>query len=371
MEAQVNEEPGTPGVLPDLPLLGFRNYWYPLIESRRVGWRPVSVRVLGEDLVLFRAGDRVAALVDRCPHRGTMLSRGRVIFPGTLSCGYHGWTFNAQGECVAAIVEGPESRLPGQVRVRSYSTEERFGVVWAFIGEGEPPRLEEDLPPEANDPNMMPQVTFWNWTCDWRNVTENYPDLLHACLVHRTSWRMFFSPIPVCGGILLKPLSDNNGLQVRVTYGGIQANYPGLGKFPRHYWWRRKWWRRRAKSSYNWEGGLGVIMPGYAVVRQGKLKTSLQWPVPVDENHTRVLSFTMIFPKSFIHRLLLKIWFKTFYRLEQRQFVGQDKRLIESQNYRNPETLSATDIALIQWRKIAPKIARQPRFSTPSASPIH
>ncbi|NIO07171.1 MAG: Rieske 2Fe-2S domain-containing protein, partial [Deltaproteobacteria bacterium] len=66
------------------------------------------VKVLGEDLVLFPGKDgKVAALMDRCPHRGTMLSRGRVLFPGTVSCGYHGWTFNESGDCVAAIVEGP------------------------------------------------------------------------------------------------------------------------------------------------------------------------------------------------------------------------------------------------------------------------
>ena len=86
----------SPG-LPSLPLLGFRNYWYPLIESRRVNKHPVAIRILGEDLVLFRSEGKVGALVDRCPHRGTRLSLGRVIFPGTLSCSYHGWTFNRRG----------------------------------------------------------------------------------------------------------------------------------------------------------------------------------------------------------------------------------------------------------------------------------
>jgi len=111
-----------------LPRVGFRNYWYPVMESRRLGKGPVSVRMLGEDIVLFRAGEgKVAALADRCPHRGTMLSRGRILFPGTLSCGYHGWTYDEKGECVAAIVEGPESRVPGNVRVKTYPAEFRPG----------------------------------------------------------------------------------------------------------------------------------------------------------------------------------------------------------------------------------------------------
>ena len=74
-----------PASIPDAPLLGYRNYWYPVVEARRIGRRPISVKILGEDIVLFPGKDgKVAALVDRCPHRGTMLSRGRILFPGTL-----------------------------------------------------------------------------------------------------------------------------------------------------------------------------------------------------------------------------------------------------------------------------------------------
>ena len=143
---------------PHLPLFGFRNYWYPIIESRRVRNGPVSVRILGEDIVLFPTKDgKVAALVDRCPHRGVMLSRGRILFPGTLSCGYHGWTFNGQGECLAAIVEGPDSRVPGKVHVRAYPTEERFGIVWAFLGEGDPPPHGAVLQPRLRD-NLTHEV---------------------------------------------------------------------------------------------------------------------------------------------------------------------------------------------------------------------
>ena len=127
--------------IPDLPVGGFPNYWYPLSESRRVTDRPVSVRAFGEDIVLFRSDGKLAALRDRCPHRGAKLSLGRRVFPGTLSCGYHGWTFNQKGECVASIVEGPESQVPGHARVKTYPLEERFGIIWVFMGEGEPPPL--------------------------------------------------------------------------------------------------------------------------------------------------------------------------------------------------------------------------------------
>lgn len=83
-----------PSNMPLAPVLGYRNYWYPLIEARRVGSKPVALRILGEDLVLFRTAKGVAALADRCAHRGSRLSQGRMLFPDTLSCPYHGWTYN-------------------------------------------------------------------------------------------------------------------------------------------------------------------------------------------------------------------------------------------------------------------------------------
>jgi nitrite reductase/ring-hydroxylating ferredoxin subunit len=276
--------------------------------------KPIAIRFLGEDLVLFRGENgKAAALLDRCPHRGTMLSRGRMIFPGTLSCGYHGWTFNGKGECVAAIVEGPESRLPRKVTVRSYPVEERFGIVWVYMGEGEPPRLEEDLPPELLEPGVLFQFTFEEWKCDWRNVTENYPDMLHALFVHRRSWEMVFQKIPAWGNMVVKPLPDGKGLFVQGPGKEMQAEYPQLGKFPRNLWWRI--------LSRRTPGGVGaaVRMPGYIVLARrrepywGFLMTGWQWPMPIEENRALILEATIThqFPGAiqvpFLVALLLQI----------------------------------------------------------------
>ena len=69
---------------------GFRNYWYPVLESRLLKQAPKAVKVVGEKIVLVRDGNKVRALNDRCPHRGVPLSAGRREFPGTISCIYHG-----------------------------------------------------------------------------------------------------------------------------------------------------------------------------------------------------------------------------------------------------------------------------------------
>src|SRR6187200_3356342 len=79
-----------------IPELGLRNYWYPAILAARVGATyPVQVKMLGEDLCLFRteAGD-IAALQDVCPHRGARLSEGSCHWPGTVACPYHGWVYD-------------------------------------------------------------------------------------------------------------------------------------------------------------------------------------------------------------------------------------------------------------------------------------
>ena len=73
---------------------GLTEYWYPVLPSRQLGRRFRSVRLLGRDVVLIRDGGRIFALDDRCPHRHVPLSLGRKEFPGTVSCAYHGWTFD-------------------------------------------------------------------------------------------------------------------------------------------------------------------------------------------------------------------------------------------------------------------------------------
>src|ERR1700733_8747556 len=129
-----------------LPPLGLREFWYPAGLSREFGRSPVARKLLGAELVFLREAGRVHALADRCPHRGMPLSCGDRRFPGTITCTYHGWTFDVRGECVAALNEGPASPIPGKVRVRAYPVEERNGVVWVFMGDGPAKPLDDDVP---------------------------------------------------------------------------------------------------------------------------------------------------------------------------------------------------------------------------------
>src|SRR5262249_31692744 len=97
-------------IRPLIPKLGLRNYWYPAIADRAVGWRkPGKVTLLGEELCLFRgANGDVAAIDDVCPHRGARLSEGDCHYRGTVACPYHGWVFDESGKNVAVLSEGPD-----------------------------------------------------------------------------------------------------------------------------------------------------------------------------------------------------------------------------------------------------------------------
>src|SRR5271154_100946 len=117
------------------PPLGLREYWYPLVPDRRVPRKkPLFWKMLGDELVLFRNKEgEVKALTDVCPHRGASLAKGKCFFEGTVSCPYHGATFNENGECVAFIPEGPDSKMANNKRhkARTYPTQTLKG--WVFV----------------------------------------------------------------------------------------------------------------------------------------------------------------------------------------------------------------------------------------------
>ena len=127
--------------------------------------------MLGDELVLFRGKDgNVVALNEWCPHRGARLSRGFCEFEGTVTCPYHGYTFDETGKCVAGLIENTKSPLIGKMRTRKYPTAEWKGIVFIWMGQTEPVPLEEDFPWEFKDATIndrrYTRVKDWevNWT---------------------------------------------------------------------------------------------------------------------------------------------------------------------------------------------------------------
>lgn len=161
------------------------NLWYVAEWSDLVKDEPVRVKMLGQQLVLFRDDQgAVHCLSDTCLHRGGSLSHGRVI-DGNVACPYHGWQYNGTGECVFIPSEGPDCAIPDKARVDSYPVEERYGMVWVFMGDL-PEEERYDIPPfpEYDDPNWKMVRSDWVWQADAGRVAENGIDIAHASFVH-------------------------------------------------------------------------------------------------------------------------------------------------------------------------------------------
>ena len=120
-----------------------RRYWQPVALSSDATGTPMKVRILGEDLILFRNGQGVAGLLyERCAHRGTSLYYGKCEEDG-IRCCYHGWKFANDGVCLDQPCEPPRPGIPIRVRQPWYPVQEQYGLVWAYMG---PPERKPLLP---------------------------------------------------------------------------------------------------------------------------------------------------------------------------------------------------------------------------------
>jgi carbazole 1,9a-dioxygenase terminal dioxygenase component len=182
--------------------LGLRNHWYPAFfggelaegDVSPASGAPVSavksLTMLGERILFRRIGGRVYAVQDWCLHRGVPFShRPECYTHETITCWYHGFTYDIRDGVLTAVVTDPKCPLIGKVRLRSYPVEERQGIVFVFIGDAEPvPPLEHDVQPGFLDENLAVLPDGWSRevACNWRPAAENGFDPAHA-YIHRNS----------------------------------------------------------------------------------------------------------------------------------------------------------------------------------------
>jgi phenylpropionate dioxygenase-like ring-hydroxylating dioxygenase large terminal subunit len=170
-----------------------RQYWQPvaLVDEfnpaldARMATRPVRpVRVLGQDLVLFKDAQGQWGLLDRdCPHRGADLSFGRHEGDG-LRCPFHGWKFDAAGRCMETPAEPAGSKLCERVQQRSYPVVEKSGVLFGWFGEpGQQPPFPGFDCFAAPSTHTFAFKGLWN--CNWLQAFEVGIDPAHPSFLHR------------------------------------------------------------------------------------------------------------------------------------------------------------------------------------------
>ena len=161
------------------------NYWVPAVlsESLQAGGKPHRVHLIGRRYVVFRGHSGATGCFDEgCPHRGASLALGRNE-DDALRCIYHGWKFDVQGRCVAIPTQvGDEQAACARVKINRHPTPEAAGIVWVWIGGGEPLPFPEyefaGLPPGHFVP--VRQKLAYNWV----QGVEGTMDSAHVTVLH-------------------------------------------------------------------------------------------------------------------------------------------------------------------------------------------
>ena len=359
-----------------IPPLGLREYWYPALAAKKVRNKPLYWNMLGDDLVLFRDKQgEVAVLSDICPHRGASLSEGACFYRGFLSCPYHGATFDGKGGCVAFIPEGPDSKMVGNLKARTYPSRTLGGWVFIWMGEGQPAPVEEDVPPEFFEADRVVLSSYTYWPLNWLIAIENHSDSHNASYLHRNSINQLTGLSP---GRTRTPVSAQgqivNGRGLVTTHSGAnyyakdgkvpyQMYYPGVdGVWPLHRWrllwqWLFKLSRRsgnRSPFASNEEWRQGHHFP--SVVRTGGGST--RYAVALEANLSRIVYFYFPTARTAISRLWKKLHFLFIRNPLEYNFSSQDGQGAASCRYWTSEHLAPTDSQVTLFRKMIIELSR-------------
>ena len=157
-----------------------RRFAHPVLDAPALGDAPVAVRLLGEDVVLWRDEAGVPrAAPDRCPHRGTRLSLGRNC-AGRLECPYHGWRFDGAGRCVL-IPALPDFTPPATHAVATFGVIEAHGLLWLQLdAQATSPRFDAEVDSKLRKLNVGP----YDVATSAPRIVENFLDLAHFGFVH-------------------------------------------------------------------------------------------------------------------------------------------------------------------------------------------
>ena len=305
------------------------------------------------------------ALADRCPHRGVPLSLGTQEFPGTLSCPYHGWTYDLDnGELVAVITDGPDSPMCGKVAVRTYPTDEALGLVWVFIGDRDPHPLTDQLPEELADPPPMNiGGRIEERVGDWRLFAENGFDEGHAKYLHRHSYWRLFKVMPTWNKIHI----ERHGRWIfRIEdERHWEADYPGLGHWTNDRWWKLKPKKAQGRmlgntggakkndpyiESRRFAGFASLAVPGMLRIAYPNF-IHYEFYVPIEAGRTRYVGVMVQFGTGLRRALFFLKYLGAIRWLFHGNFSGQDHWMVASTNA-PPERLYRPDISLIEWRRL-------------------
>ena len=257
-----------------------RRYWHPIAVSAEVGSRPLKVRALGEDLILFRdLRGRPGLVYPRCCHRGTTLYYGRVEAAG-IRCCYHGWLFDLQGHCLdqpgAPREKVDNPRYLATSRQPWYPVLDHHGLIFAYLGPPEKkpvlPRYDvfDDVPDDEEIVADGSNIGLEGDTtpCNWLQTHENVMDPYHVFILHsQNSGNQF---VPVMG--LLPEVSWHE------TPLGVKSHQD-----------------RQLPDGSVFHRVTEVVMPNVRIVANPRVRRygrsdSVAWTLPIDDTTTKIFT---------------------------------------------------------------------------------
>ncbi|HZU88651.1 MAG TPA: aromatic ring-hydroxylating dioxygenase subunit alpha [Stellaceae bacterium] len=259
---------------PDTPCGEYlRRFWQPICFSDELKDLPQRVKVLGEELVVFRNGRGEVGLLElHCPHRGTSLEFGLIDANG-IRCCYHGWLFGVDGTILETPGEPAESTLKDRLFHGAYPTHEAHGIVFAYMG---PPDRQPPFPIYdafvQKGSRLIPGQKYF-YPCNWLQIMENTMDPAHTAFLHTI----------VSGAVF----TEEFGVLPEVEYveTPIGMIYVGTRRVGDNIWARMV------------EAVLPNLQQVAPIWEDGKEERSFsgpmmsRWLVPVDDTHTMFIEF--------------------------------------------------------------------------------
>ena len=255
-----------------------RRFWQPVLASQNVTTRPREIRILGEDLLVFRDGSgRPGLIYPRCMHRGTTLLYGHVE-PDGIRCCYHGWKFAVDGTCLDQPCEPNGGLNREAARQPWYPVQEKYGLVWAYMGppdrmpvlpefdnmgleEGEVYYAADNSMGAHGDPNG-PEVVPYSWL----HMNDNVMDPFHVQVLHST-----FSVVQFVKEFEVMPTVDFEYIANGVIYKAYRKLDDG----------------REVDRISTWMAPNIMSVPS-VLLAEGR-SNGLGFSVPVDDSHSRIL----------------------------------------------------------------------------------
>jgi len=271
LTVEQNEEltqigPGTPmGEL-------LRRYWYPIAFEQDFDTLPAkTVRLLSENWTLYKTpSGKYGIISEKCAHRNASLTYG-VVHEDGIRCGYHGWKYDFDGQCVEQPAEADNQNFRDRVTMKSGKAQVMGGLVWVYVGPAPAPELPRF---DVFVKDGIRDVGYTTIPCNWLQIMENSVDPHHVEWLH---------------GYYFNFLGETHVFEAPKAF---QKKHIKTG-FDEIEWGilKRRVLEGHSEANDDWAIGHPLVFPFYMRVG-GAYIDQMQIRVPIDETHTWKLFYS-------------------------------------------------------------------------------